>query len=793
MGRHTASESIERGTIERDGRAANAAVEPAVSRARTDSVTAAQVDLLVGGMTCAACAARIEKRLNALDGVLATVNFATATASVSFDPSACTPEDLIARVEKTGYTAAIAAADVLSDEVDDGGAQRSLGLRLLLAIPLTIAVVVIGMRHGIDLRHPGRMSGSMSGMSGGITGTEEVLRWVSLFLTAPVVFVAGWPFHRAAFLNLRHRAATMDTLVSMGTLSAFAWSAVAVIAGRSEVYFEVAAAVTTFLLLGRWAEARSRRRAGAAMRELFALGAKEVSILDADGVERRVDASTLRVGDLFVVRPGEKVATDGVIERGVSALDISMITGESVPVERGPGDEVIGASINANGQLVVRATKVGSTTVLAQIARMVAEAQSGKAAVQRLADRVAGIFVPWVIGIALLTLILWLTITGDVDSAFTATVAVLIIACPCALGLATPTALLVGTGRGAQLGLLIRGPEVLERAHRLDMIILDKTGTVTTGQMTVHSVTVEGTTTDEALRLVGAAEAASEHPIARAIAGHARATLGRSGETVPEVEEFRSVAGLGVVGVVDGRVVVVGRPVLLAEHQMVVGDRLRAAMDEAAAAGRTSVLGGWDGAARIAVCVGDTIKENSAAAIASMRSLGLTPWLVTGDSRSAALTVAREVGIPASNVVAEVLPAEKVEAVRRLREQGRAARLRGQRHTVAMVGDGINDAAALAEADLGLAIGTGTDVAIQASDLTLVSGDLAAAADAIRLSRRTLNTIRANLFWAFAYNVAAIPLAAFGLLDPMIAGAAMAFSSFFVVGNSLRLRRFQPS
>jgi Cu+-exporting ATPase len=762
-----------------------ATVVTAAPGAPTESATGGQVDLLVGGMTCAACAARIEKRLNALDGVLASVNFATATANVTFDPNSCTPQDLIARVEKTGYTAAVAAADALAEEPDEGGAQRRLGLRLLLAVPLSLAVVVIGMRHGIDLRHPGRMSGGMD-------STDRTLRWVSLVLTAPVVFVSGYPFHRAAWVNLRHRAATMDTLVSMGTLSAFAWSTGAVISGREDVYFEAAAAVTTFLLIGRWAEARSRRRAGAAMRELFALGAKEVSILDADGTEHRVDASTLRVGDLFVVRPGEKVATDGVIERGVSALDISMITGESVPVERGPGDDVVGASINANGQLVVRATKVGASTVLAQIAKMVAEAQSGKAAVQRLADRVAGIFVPWVIGIALLTLTLWLAITGDVDAAFTATVAVLIIACPCALGLATPTALLVGTGRGAQLGLLIRGPEVLERAHRLDMIILDKTGTVTTGEMTVHSVTVEGTTPEEALRLVGAAEAASEHPIARAIVRHARATLGRSGATLPQVGEFRSVAGLGVVGVVQDRVVVVGRPVLLAENQIVVGDRMRAAMDEAAAAGRTSVVGGWDGTARVVISVGDTVKAGAADAIASLRALGLTPYLVTGDSRSAALTVAAEVGIPASNVVAEVLPAEKVQAVRRLREQGRAARLRGRRHTVAMVGDGVNDAAALAEADLGLAIGTGTDVAIQASDLTLVSGDLGAAADAIRLSRRTLSTIRANLFWAFAYNVAAIPLAAFGLLDPMIAGAAMAFSSLFVVGNSLRLRKFNP-
>ncbi|HEX3613753.1 MAG TPA: heavy metal translocating P-type ATPase [Sporichthyaceae bacterium] len=767
MGRHTTSTAV-------------VAADPGMS-----TEPAGQVDLLVGGMTCAACASRIEKRLNALDGVLASVNYATAIANVSYDPVACTPEDLIARVEKTGYTAAVAAAEIGANEAEESRAQRDLGLRLLLAAPLALAVIAIGMRNGLDIRHPGRMD--MAGMN---SDSDKALRWLSLVLTAPVVFISGWPFHRAAFLNLRHRAATMDTLVSMGTLSAFLWSAAAVIGGRSEVYFEVAAAVTTFLLIGRWAEARSRRRAGAAMRELFALGAKEVSILDADGVERRVDASTLRVGDLFVVRPGEKVATDGVIERGVSALDISMITGESVPVERGPGDEVIGASINANGQLVVRATKVGATTVLAQIARMVAEAQSGKANVQRLADRVAGIFVPWVIAIALVTLVAWLVITGDVDAAFTATVAVLIIACPCALGLATPTALLVGTGRGAQLGLLIRGPEVLERAHRLDMIILDKTGTVTTGEMTVHDVVVDRAEQAEALRLVGAAEAASEHPIARAIANYARSAAGGK---LPEVENFRAVAGLGVVGAVEGRTVVVGRPSLLAEHGMAIGDRLLAAMDEAATAGRTVVLGGWDGAARVSVSVGDTVKTGAADAIASLRSLGLTPYMVTGDSRAAALTVAREVGIPASNVVAEVLPAEKVEAVRSLRQQGRAARLRGRRHTVAMVGDGVNDAAALAEADLGLAIGTGTDVAIQASDLTLVSGDLGAAADAIRLARRTLNTIRANLFWAFAYNVAAIPLAAFGLLDPMIAGATMAFSSFFVVGNSLRLRKFRPS
>jgi Cu+-exporting ATPase len=495
------------------------------------------------------------------------------------------------------------------------------------------------------------------------------------------------------------------------------------------------------------------------------------------------------VGDLFVVRPGEKVATDGVIERGASALDMSMITGESVPVERGPGDEVIGASINANGRLVVRATRIGSETALAQIARLVTEAQSGKANVQRLADRVAGIFVPIVLCLAVITWIGWMIATGNADDAFTATVAVLIIACPCALGLATPTALMVGTGRGAQLGLLIRGPEVLERTQRLDVIVLDKTGTVTTGKMSVHQVTVApGDDPAAAVRLVGAAEQASEHPIAAAIAGYA---AGRG--PLPQVGEFRAVTGLGVIAEVEGHTVVVGRPSLLTEQGLPIAADLQRALDEAAALGRTAVVGGWDGAARVVVAVGDTVKENAATAIERMKGLGLTPWLITGDSRAAALATARTVGIAEEHVVAEVLPQDKVDAVRRLREEGRAARLRGRRHTVAMVGDGVNDAAALAEADLGLAMGTGTDVAIQAGDLTLVRGDLTAAPDAIRLARRTLSTIKMNLFWAFAYNTAAIPLAAGGKLDPMVAGAAMAMSSFFVVTNSLRLRRFTPS
>jgi len=734
-------------------------------------------------MTCAACAARIEKKLNALDGVTATVNYANRTAAVDYNPELIGPDRLISTVAGIGYSAALPAENTAElMDAEERRAQRDLFARLMLALPLTVAVVLIGMRSGFSVQH---LSHGMHGTR----GHAETLRWISLELTTPVVLICGFPFHRAALMNLRHRATTMDTLVSMGTLAAFIWSVWAVITGRREVYFEVSAAVTTFLLFGRWAEARSKRRAGAAIRELFALGAKEVTLLDPDGIERLVDAAQLRVGDLFVVRPGEKVATDGVIERGASALDLSMITGESVPVERGPGDEVIGASVNANGRLVVRATKIGSETALAQIARLVAEAQSGKANVQRLADRVAGIFVPVVLGLALITLTAWLAITGNVDGAFTATVAVLIIACPCALGLATPTALMVGTGRGAQLGLLIRGPEVLERTQRLDVIVLDKTGTVTTGKMSVHTVTVPtGADPAAALRLVGAAEHPSEHPIARAIASYA---AGRG--PLPEAAAFRAVSGLGVIAEVEGRTVVVGRPSLLSEHGLRIDEDLQRALTEAAAAGRTAVLGGWDGAARIVVAVGDTVKENAAAAIASLRSLGLTPWLVTGDSRAAALATARIVGIDSEHVVAEVLPADKVDVVRRLREQGRAARLRGHRHTVAMVGDGVNDAAALAEADLGLAMGTGTDVAIQAGDLTLVRGDLSAAPDAIRLARRTLGTIKMNLFWAFAYNTAAIPLAASGRLDPMVAGAAMAMSSFFVVTNSLRLRRFTPS
>jgi Cu+-exporting ATPase len=739
----------------------------------------ATVDLTVGGMTCGACAAKISKKLNRLDGVAADVNFALGTAHVSYDPAVHSPDSLVDVVVKAGYSATAPDPDdpvgeATLNDAENLAAQRYFGRRALLAVPLAVAVVAIGMRNGFSTDDFG--GSHMADMDMRNT-SDKALAWISLGLTTPVVAWAAWPFHRAAVVNLRRRTATMDTLVSMGTLAAFVWSVVAVLRGKDELYFEVAAAVTSFLLLGRWAEARSKRRAGTAVRELLELGAKEVSRLDADGVEERVDVRVLRVGDRFLVRPGEKVATDGVILHGNSALDLSMLTGESVPVERGPGDEIVGGAVNSNGRLVVRATRVGSATALAQIARLVAQAQNGKASAQRLADRVAGIFVPVVLGIALATLLIWLAAGGSTDDAFSATVAVLIIACPCALGLATPTALLVGTGRGAQLGLLIRGPEVLERAQRLTAVVLDKTGTLTTGQMTVRSVTVpHGADTTEALRLVGALEVASEHPIGRAIAAYA-AEAG----PLPAVESFSAVEGLGAVGRVAGVDVAVGRPALLETHGLATGQDLQTALARAAEAGHTAVLGGWDGRARVVIAVGDSVRPEAAAAITDLRRLGLEPYVVTGDSAATAHAVARDVGIAPDHVVAEVLPADKVAAVERLRHEHRA---------VAMIGDGVNDAAALAEADLGLTMGGGADVAIQAGDITLVRGDLTAAPDAIRLARRTLSTIRANLFWAFAYNVAAIPLAATGLLNPMIAGAAMALSSVFVVSNSLRLRRF---
>ena len=624
-------------------------------------------------------------------------------------------------------------------------------------------------------------------------------QWLSLTLAAPVVVWGAWPFHRAAWANLKHATATMDTLISVGVLAAFAWSLHALFvgdagapgmtmpfdlipergAGADEIYLEVATAVTVFILAGRYFEARAKRRAGAALTALLELGAKDVALLDAAGVERRVPVEQLEVGDRFVVRPGEKVATDGIVEEGTSAVDQSLLTGESIPVEKQPGDDVAGASVNAGGRLVVSATKVGADTALAQIAKLVTDAQSGKAPVQRLADRVSGVFVPVVIGIALATLGFWLGAGETVTYAFTAAVAVLIIACPCALGLATPTALLVGTGRGAQLGLLIKGPEVLESTRSVDTIVLDKTGTVTTGRMALADVAVaEGVDGDEVLRIVGGLEDASEHPIAQAIARAAKERLG----LLPTVEGFANREGLGVEGVVDGHGVQVGRPALMAEWSLRIPAALDAARRAAEAQGRTAVVAAWDGEVRAVLVVADTVKPTSAEAVASLRALGLRPVLLTGDNETTARAVAAEVGI--DDVIAEVLPSDKAEVVRRLQDEGRV---------VAMVGDGVNDAPALAQADLGLAIGTGTDVAIEASDLTLVSGDLRAAADAIRLSRATLRTIKQNLGWAFGYNVAALPLAAAGLLNPLIAGLAMAFSSVSVVANALRLRRFRSA
>ena len=744
-----------------------------------DSRPTNEVELAISGMTCASCARRIERKLNNLDGVTATVNYATERARVSY-PEGLDPQKLVGQVQAAGY-----AADLRAQPAADGAAQaahepdptRVLRTRLLVSLALSVPVVAMAMVPALQFTY---------------------WQWLSLTLAAPVLVWGALPFHRAAWANLRHGAATMDTLISMGTLAAFGWSlhalflgtagvpgmthpfelTVAPSGGAGNIYLEVAAGVTTFILAGRYFEARSKRRAGAALRALLELGTKDVAVL-RNGHEVRVPTGQLKVGDRFVVRPGEKVATDGVVEDGASAIDASMLTGESVPVDVRPGDSVVGATVNAGGRLVVRATRIGSETQLAQMAKLVEDAQNGKAAVQRLADRISGVFVPIVIVLAAATLGFWLGTGAGAAMAFSAAVAVLIIACPCALGLATPTALLVGTGRGAQLGILIKGPEVLESTRRADTVVLDKTGTVTSGRMFLVDVCVAaGEDPDEVLRLAGALEDASEHPIARAIATGARERVGE----LPAVQEFQSTEGLGVAGAVDGHAVLVGRSALLEQWNQPLPPELAEAKATAEERGRTAIAVAWDGQARAVLVVADTVKPTSAQAIAQFRALGLTPVLLTGDNTAAARAVAAEVGI--DEIVAEVLPADKVDVVKRLQGEGKV---------VAMVGDGINDAAALAQADLGLAMGTGTDVAIEASDLTLVSGDLRAAADAIRLSRRTLGTIKGNLFWAFAYNVAALPLAAAGLLNPMLAGAAMAFSSVFVVSNSLRLRRFRAS
>ena len=738
------------------------------------------VELEIGGMTCASCAMRIEKKLNKLDGVVATVNYATEKAKVTV-PEGYDSAALIAEVEKAGYSASLPApkkakADAGSaGDADADPELRSLRHRLIGAVVLTVPVIAMAMIPALQFTY---------------------WQWASLALAAPVILWGAWPFHRAAWMNLRHGTATMDTLISLGTSAAFLWSLYALFFGTAgtpgmihpfefslapsdgaaNIYLEVGAGVTMFILAGRYFEKRSKKQAGAALRALLELGAKDVAVLRG-GVETKIPVEDLGVGDEFVVRPGEKIATDGVVVSGTSAVDASMLTGEAVPVEVAEGDTVTGATTNVGGRLVVRATRIGSDTQLAQMARLVEDAQTGKAEVQRLADRISGVFVPIVIVIAVVALGGWLGAGFPVTAAFTAAVAVLVIACPCALGLATPTALLVGTGRGAQMGVLIKGPEVLESTRRVDTVVLDKTGTVTTGRMTLVDVVVEpGTERAELLRLAGALEDASEHPIAQAIATGATREVG----TLPAPEDFANIEGRGVQGIVEGHAVLVGRDSLLAEWSQTLSAELAALKADAEAEGKTVVAVGWDGQARGILVVADTVKPTSAEAIAQFTAIGLTPILLTGDNEAVARRIAAEVGI--EEVFAEVLPKDKVEVVKRLQREGK---------TVAMIGDGVNDAPALAQADLGIAMGTGADVAIEASDITLVRGDLRSAVDAIRLSRRTLGTIKTNLFWAFAYNVAAIPIAALGMLNPMLAGAAMALSSVFVVGNSLRLRGFR--
>ncbi|GAA4191073.1 heavy metal translocating P-type ATPase [Microbacterium oryzae] len=736
--------------------------------------SAPAVELEIGGMTCASCANRIERKLNKLDGVTASVNYATEKARVTV-PEGYDPALLIAEVEKTGYTAILPRPAEEPARGDGDPELTSLRQRLIGAIVLTVPVIAMSMIPALQF---------------------DSWQWASLALAAPVIIWAAWPFHRAAWINLRHGSATMDTLISMGTSVALLWSLYALFLGTAgepgmthafaltiaptdgagSIYLEVGAGVTTFILAGRYFEKRSKRQAGDALRALLELGAKDVAVL-REGVETRIPTGDLRVGDEFVVRPGEKIAIDGVVVSGTSAVDASMLTGESVPVEVREGDAVTGATVNAGGRLVVRASRIGADTQLAQMAKLVEDAQSGKAEVQRLADRISGIFVPIVIAIAVVTLGAWLGAGFPASAAFTAAVAVLVIACPCALGLATPTALLVGTGRGAQLGILIKGPEVLESTRRVDTVVLDKTGTVTSGRMSLVEVIPEpGVDRAELLRVAGALEQASEHPVAQAIARGAAAEVGQ----LPVAEDFANVAGRGVQGMADGHAAVVGRESLLADWAMHLHRDVAAAKARAEDEGRTVVVVGWDGAARGLLVVADTVKPTSAEGVAALKRMGLTPLLLTGDNAAVGRRVAAEVGI--DEVIAEVLPQDKVDVVARLQAEGKV---------VAMVGDGVNDAPALAQADLGLAMGTGADVAIEAADITLVGSDLRGVVDAIRLSRRTLGTIKTNLFWAFAYNVAAIPVAALGMLNPMLAGAAMAFSSVFVVGNSLRLRAFR--